>query len=123
METIEQTSPVTRNAQQATAKERIQNTRVAEPIYLIRMFNKQADNFEKARFGWMAMLLTFQSCLGAVACMYISQAGASVVELAVCAAITMGSNALFIALAKPKVCLTGFYISVILNIIFILMTL
>lgn len=114
METIEQTRPVTRH---------VQREKVAEPIYLIRAFNKQAENFEKSRFGWMAMLLTFQSCLGAIACMYISQAQASVVLLAICAAITMGSNALFIALAKPKVCLAGFYISVILNTIFLLMCL
>ncbi|MBL7930492.1 MAG: hypothetical protein JNL60_01235 [Bacteroidia bacterium] len=100
---------------------RLQNNKTAEAIYPIRLFNKQAENFEKTRFGWMAILITFQSCLGSVACMFISQSEASVWMLATCAAVTMGSNALFIALAKPKVCLAGFYISVILNTAFLLL--
>lgn len=91
------------------------NSKPVEPILLIRIFNRQALNFEKARFGWMAILLTFQSCLGAVACMYLSQTEANLLLLALCAAVTMGSNALFIALAKPKVCLAAFYFSVIIN--------
>jgi len=111
METIQHTKPVSRLAE---------NKKAAH--YLFRAFNRQAEQYESARFGWMAILLTFQSCLGAVACMYISEAKASVVLLAACAAITMGSNALFIAQASGKVCLFGFYVSVILNTILLLMT-
>jgi hypothetical protein len=114
METIEQTRTMTKL---------VEKRKVAPAIYPIRLFNTQAENFENARFGWMAILLTFQSCLGAIACMYISQSNSSIVLLAICAAITMGSNALFIALAKPKVCLGGFYISVILNTLFLLASL
>lgn len=106
MKTLEQTS---------TLHKVLENSKPAEPIFLIRLFNKQAANFEKARFGWMALFLTFQSCLGSVTCMYLSQSEASIFLLAICAAITMGSNAMFIALAPPKVCLGAFYTSVILN--------
>lgn len=113
METLEQKRPLVRPLQH----------RNAEPIYLIRAFNKQAENFERSRFGWMAILITFQSCLGSVACMYISQSNASVFILGLCAAVTMGCNALFIALAKPKVCLAAFYTSVILNSLLLIMNL
>lgn len=114
METFEQTISMKR------VKEK---NKTAEAIYPIRLFNRQAENFEKSRFGWMAILITFQSCLGSVACMFISKADAPVWMLATCAAVTMGSNALFIGLAKPKVCLAGFYMSVILNTTFLLLTL
>ena len=101
----------------------LDNTRNSHANSLTRLFNKQAKNFESARFGWMAILITIQSCLGAVACMYILKGNSSIVMLAICACITMGNNALFIALAKPKVCLIGFYISIFLNTIFILQNL
>jgi hypothetical protein len=84
-------------------------------------WDRHAAAFEKARFGWMAMLITFQSCLGAAACMYILKNDASVFVLATCAAVSMGSNALFIALAKAKVAMAGFYISVLVNTIFLIM--
>lgn len=83
-------------------------------------FNEQAIKFEKSRFGWMAMGITIQSCLGSIACGFILENNANVVELASCAAITMASNAVFIALGSPKLCLTIFYLSLILNTVFIL---
>lgn len=86
----------------------------------LNWFAKQTQNFEKARFGWMAILITAQSCLGSVACGFILKNDASIVILCVCAAVTMGCNALLIALAPPKVCLIGFYLSMILNTFFIL---
>jgi len=84
-------------------------------------WDRHAAAFEKARFGWMAMLITFQSCLGAAACMYILKNDASLFVLSTCAAVSMGSNALFIGLASPKACLAGFYISVLVNTIFLIM--
>ncbi len=114
METIKQVHPMARMATKKTS---------AEPVYLLRLFNRQAENFEKTRFGWMAMLITIQSCLGSVACMYILQGKASVVVLALCAAVTMGSNAIFIAQANAKTCLIGFYISLVLNSVFLLQNL
>jgi hypothetical protein len=92
---------------------------VAGPRYF--SLARQAQHFENARFGWMAILITIQSCLGAIACLYISHDAAAVVPLAIGAAVTMGSNALFIALASAKVCLIGFYISVLVNCAFIVM--
>jgi len=86
----------------------------------VTWFSKQAQSFEDARFGWMAFMITAQSCLGSIACGYILQNHASIVMLGICAAITMGCNALLIALASPKVCLIGFYLSIVLNTFFIL---
>lgn len=83
----------------------------------------QERGFEQARFGWMAILLSLQSCVGAIACMLVSINGSSITLLAVCAAVTMGSNALFIALASPRWCLAGFYASMIVNTILILFNL
>ena len=86
-------------------------------------WDRQATAFEKARYFWMAIMITLQSCLGAVACLYILQNNASTFVLAVCAALSMGSNALFIGLAPAKWCLIGFYLSMALNTIFLLLNL
>lgn len=110
MKTREQPSPT---------PNRVQIKEVTKSSSLADLLNKHANDFENFRFGWMAILITIQSCLGAAACMYILQNNPSVIVLAICACITMGSNALFIALANPKVCLTAFYLSIILNTIFL----
>jgi len=81
----------------------------------MKWFNKQAAVFEKGRFGMMAILITLQSCVGSIACMYILQNGASEVWLAVCAAITMGCNAIMIAQASARLCLAAVYASVLVN--------
>lgn len=83
-------------------------------------FNEQAVKFENARFFWMAVYITAQSCLGSVACGFILKNDANVFMLCTCAAITMMSNAVFIALGPPKLCLTTVYLSFILNTIFII---
>lgn len=84
-------------------------------------FDKQAAIFEKSRFFWMAIYLTSQSCLGSVACGFILQNNASTLELGVCAALSMGSNSVLIALGPPKWCLVTVYLSFIVNTIFIIM--
>jgi hypothetical protein len=86
-------------------------------------WDRQAVAFEKARYFWMAIMITLQSCLGAIACLYILQNNASTFTLSACAALSMGSNALFIGLAPAKWCLIGFYLSILFNTIFILMNL
>lgn len=83
-------------------------------------FRNQVAKFEQARFGWMTALLTIQSCLAAVACMYILQNNASDIQLASCAALAMGCNAVLIAQGPGKWCLLSFYLSMILNTIFII---
>lgn len=83
-------------------------------------FNEQAIKFEQTRFGWMAIYITIQSCFGSVACMLILQNNASDFMLASCAAVSMASNAVFIAQGSGKWCLGTFYFSVLLNAIFIL---
>jgi hypothetical protein len=84
-------------------------------------FNRQVEKFEAARFGWMAMFIVIQSCLGSVACMYILKNNASDIMLLTCAIITMASNAVFIAQGSGRLCLAFFYTSLILNTIFLLL--
>lgn len=85
-------------------------------------FSRQAEKFEAARFGWMTILITFQSCLGSVACMYILQNTVSDWLLAVCSVVTMSANAMFIAQAPAKYCLSVFYLSVFTNTVLLLST-
>lgn len=85
----------------------------------ISWFNNQAAKFEENRYGAMAIMLTFQSCLGSVAAMFSLKLD-SYVLLAFCAMFTMGANAALIALAPPKWCLSAFYSSVIISAIIIL---
>ena len=82
--------------------------------------DRQVLSFEKARWGWMAMMITIQSCIGSIACMFISYNHGHTALLATCAALSMGSNALFIALAPARLCIIGFYLSVLVNTILIL---
>ncbi len=83
-------------------------------------FNEQSTKFEESRFFWMAVYMTAQSCLGSVACGFILQNHANIFMLCTCAAITMGCNAVLIALGPPKLCLTVVFLSFLLNTIFIL---
>lgn len=82
---------------------------------------KQEQSFEKARFGWMAMYITIQSCLGSIAAALLLENHASDILLSLCAVITMLSNSIFIAQASAKLCLLTFYASVVVNTILILM--
>jgi hypothetical protein len=88
----------------------------------IGLLDRQAAKFERSRFAWMAMLITFQSCLGSITCASILQNHSSDVALATCAMLSMGSNALLIALAPPKWCLVGFYLSVFVNTVLFFLT-
>lgn len=84
-------------------------------------FNEQAAKFEDARFFWMALFITAQSCLGSVACMFILKNHASDFMLATCAAVTMVCNSILIAQGPGKWCLASFYLSIVLNLVFILL--
>lgn len=87
---------------------------------LAARIRKQLIAFENARYALMTILMTAQSCIGSIACMYILQNNAPTPLLMICAAITMGSNAMFIAQANAKWCLGAFYLSVLVNSILIL---
>ena len=82
---------------------------------LNKWFTKQANTFEATRFGMMAIYITVQSCVGAVAAMYILQNNAHVLFLATAACITMASNAVFIAQGSGKLCLVFFYLCMLIN--------
>ncbi len=79
----------------------------------------QAERFESQRFAWMAMMIIFQSCLASIACMYIFQNKGGDFMFIACTMLAMGCNSLFIAQAPAKWCLIGFYLSVVINLIFI----
>lgn len=83
-------------------------------------FNRQAEKFEKDRFAWMAILLTFQSCLGSVAAFYLLGEGADIITLGACAIVTMLCNAVFLAQATAKWTLAILYLSILLNTILML---
>ena len=83
--------------------------------------SKRAFNFENARFFWMAVYITSQSMLGSVACMYILKNEGSDIMLATSAMITMGCNAILIAQGPSKWCVMSFYISMVLNALFIIL--
>ncbi len=86
---------------------------------LIALFNQQADIFESARFGWMSFYITIQSCWGAIAAAFILQNNADIWMLCACAAVSMASNAVFIAQGDKKLCLAILYLSLITNAFFI----
>ncbi|HEX8515536.1 MAG TPA: hypothetical protein VF868_05005 [Bacteroidia bacterium] len=85
------------------------------------LFEKHALWFEESRFAMMTLMITLQSCIGSIACMYIFQSGAPDIQFVLCAAISMGTNAMFISQAPAKICLASFYLSLIVNMILILM--
>ncbi|MEO6903864.1 MAG: hypothetical protein ABI315_12060 [Bacteroidia bacterium] len=87
---------------------------------IIKWFNKQADHFEKTRFGWMAIYITISSCVGSIACMLILENNGGDFMLITCAAISMAANSLFIAQGDAKWCMAIFYLSLIINGILII---
>lgn len=73
-------------------------------------FDKQQIYFDKYRFGIMIPLILLQSCVGSLAAlMAIKFQLWSLVSLA--AALSMASNAMFIAQAKASHCLITYYLS------------
>ncbi len=80
---------------------------------------KQEEAFDKYRFGAMTLMITLQSCVGGVAA-YLSIIHDLWSLVGISAFLSMGSNALFIAQSKAKLCLVGFYLSMIVNTLFII---
>jgi hypothetical protein len=87
---------------------------------LFSWFNKQAEYFEKTRFGWMAIYITISSCLGSIACMLILENNGGDFMLITCAAISMATNSLFIAQSNAKWCMAVFYLSLLINSLLII---
>lgn len=85
----------------------------------IQWLDKQARQFDEARFGAMTIMLTAQSCVGSIAAA-MSLELKYMIPLGFCAAVTMGSNAVFIAQSPARWCLISFYLSLVVNAIIIL---
>jgi hypothetical protein len=84
------------------------------------LFEKHALWFEESRFALMTLMITLQSCIGSIACMYILQNNSNDFVLVSCAMVTMASNAMFISQAPAKFCIAFFYLSILVNSVFIL---
>ena len=82
-------------------------------------FDRQADQFERGRFGWMTVYLTAQSCWGSIAAM-LSLRADDYISLGICASVTMASNAAFIAQGPAKWCLGLLYLSAVTNLLLIM---
>lgn len=82
-------------------------------------FIKQEEAFDKYRFGAMTMMITIQSCIGGVAA-YLAIIHDLWSLVGIAAFLAMGSNAMFIAQQKASICIIGFYASVVINTIFII---
>lgn len=93
----------------------------AERFTFSILWEKHVQWFEESRFALMTMMITLQSCLGSIACMYIFQNHASDFQFILCTMVTMTANAMFIAQGPAKVCLASLYTSIFVNLTFILL--
>lgn len=82
-------------------------------------FYKQAQQFESSRFAAMTFFITMQSCVGSIAAA-MSLEKDMVVPLGLCAALTMGANAVCIAQGPAKLCVGSLYLSVGVNVLIII---
>ena len=87
---------------------------------LNKWFTNHATDFENARFGMMVVCILIQSCLAAIASRYILKSHAGDILLSVSAALAMASNAVLIAQGSAKLCLVVFYLSLLVNALFII---
>lgn len=84
------------------------------------IFQRQIDNFKKNYFGMMSFYIIVQCCVGAVACLLMSYQGAGIFPIGVGVTLSMASNAMFIAQAEPKISLSVYYLSVLINAILLI---
>jgi hypothetical protein len=86
---------------------------------IVQAWKAHEAYFDQNRFGLMAILITLQSCLGGVAAMYVMESGAGDLPLILCAMITMGANAMFIAQAGARACLIACYTALAIDTLLI----
>jgi hypothetical protein len=87
-----------------------------------KWFNRQVANFEESRFGAMAVMLAIQTCWGSIAA-GLSYDNLTILNLAICGAVTMLNNAVLIAQGPAKWCVSIFSVATIVNTIIILIEL
>lgn len=94
----------------------LQAAEVASPSSgSLNWFNRMAVQYDKSRYGAMAIMMTAQSCLGSVACLYILRGDAGTAMLTTGVMATMMSNSLFIAQSPAKWTIAGFIASIVIN--------
>lgn len=86
----------------------------------IRTFSKQVEQFDHSSYGMMGLYLTFQSCLGGIACMFFLHSDDSIWLMLPCAIVTMMCNALLISQASNRWSVFLFDLSVIISTFYII---
>jgi hypothetical protein len=89
---------------------------------IIQWYQKQIIQFEKSRYGAMAMMIGFQSCWGSIAA-GLSYDNPSMINLSICATASMMNNAILIAQGPAKYCVGIFSIATVANTAVILIEL
>tara|TARA_B100000965_G_C19501226_1_gene717537 strand:+ start:216 stop:500 length:285 start_codon:yes stop_codon:yes gene_type:complete len=90
--------------------------------YIIKWYEKQIIQFEKSRYGAMAMMITVQSCWGSIAA-GLSYNNPDMTNLIICATLTMLNNAILIAQGPAKFCVGIFSLATVANTAIILIEL
>lgn len=80
---------------------------------------KQEETFDKYRFGIMSIMVMVQSSYLSLAA-YLSILNDNWFFVSIAAVSSMGANAMFLAQAKARVCLIGFWLSMAIGTIIIL---
>lgn len=99
---------------------------VVQKPNLFQLFNnwldQQAEIFETSRFGIMAFMLGFQTCLGAGAAA-LTYTNESILALAFAATATMMNNTVLLAQGPAKWCVGIFYGAFVVNLAVIITSL
>lgn len=80
---------------------------------LSKWYKKQLAYFEKNFFGMMMTYMIIQSCVGAIATMFVYITGGNPIYMIISVALAMWVNAMILAQTGLKLILGSFYVSVI----------
>lgn len=87
---------------------------------LAKWYKKQLVFFDKNFFGMMMMYMIIQSCVGAIATMFVYITGGSSIYMMISITLAMWVNAMLISQASKQVIIVSFYASVLINAVILL---
>lgn len=87
---------------------------------MLEKLNYKIDQLEFSRYALMSFTITVGSCWGSVAILFMAMNDAALWQIATCAALTMASNALGIALAPIRLLVWTFVLSFVVNAMLLL---
>jgi len=88
----------------------------------LNWFEQQVVNFEESRFGAMAVMLAINTCWGSIAA-GLSYDNETIINLAICASVSMLNNTALIAQGPARWCVGIFSLATIVNTTIILIEL